>query len=812
MTTTSPAPACGCDASCDLGPFTRNTYWHGKLMLPQDFTDEQRYQRDKIRHHNQRLHGTGVVCGLQVQGHATEACRDRLVTITPGSALDCCGNEIVLTAAESIDITGLPAVQAIDPDDPATHELRICLRYRECGTEPVPVLYDECGCDDGRCLPNRILETFEADVVLDPPAEPANWHGPALIPDIGLAFAGATHVRAAAAAVFVAAGPTVYRVDAAGRATTGSRDLGGPVHAMELSVDGDHVFVVHDDAAAALTLTVLAAADLAPVNTAAVPGGQLPVRAAVGSDGQLTLLLSMPGTLLRYEPDLDTAAPSPPTLVPVPKRRGLLALSPDGDTAYLAAAAGTGTPQPTRIDVVDLAAGNVTGAITALPAGAEPALLLAHAATLVVAAADDRCHSLAVPAGTAAGSVPLPGAPFAAAGAPWAYAVDTSGGMSRLRPVDLPGIAAGRSTAVGPASGLPGEALDVAVTPGGGRVYVAYAMRGGEPGGVAVFEVEGGSCRDGWERLPACPQCAAPDCVALATVHGYRPGFTLHDTANPPTDPDTDLAAGIARIDNHAGRRVLRSTALLAETIECLLDCCEHGGSGGPGPQGPPGEDGRDGEDGEDGQPGPAGPAGPEGPPGPGLEAELTQISHTSWRHAGAMMLSELETVVFNPGKPDERRAHGLTIAFSNPVRVDAIEGRHVFTVDAPNVAFPGGTEFGYACRCQVVGDVVPVTPHVGPGPDPLIVQADVIVPRPAEATAVAFVFSGRFVDGVLKKQKKFDLGVKLRGDFVVDAHGRAVDAEFVRAEFPTGDRPAGSPYGIQGGLFESWFSSSMDG
>jgi hypothetical protein len=32
------------------------------------------------------------------------------------------------------------------------------------------------------------------------------------------------------------------------------------------------------------------------------------------------------------------------------------------------------------------------------------------------------------------------------------------------------------------------------------------------------------------------------------------------------------------------------------------------------------------------------------------------------------------------------------------------------------------------------------------------------------------------------------------------------VDGEFVRAELPPGDRPAGSDVGIQGGLFESWF------
>jgi hypothetical protein len=38
----------------------------------------------------------------------------------------------------------------------------------------------------------------------------------------------------------------------------------------------------------------------------------------------------------------------------------------------------------------------------------------------------------------------------------------------------------------------------------------------------------------------------------------------------------------------------------------------------------------------------------------------------------------------------------------------------------------------------------------------------------------------------------------------------RAIDAEFVRAQLPTGDRPATSPFGIQGGLFESWFGLAL--
>jgi hypothetical protein len=57
---------------------------------------------------------------------------------------------------------------------------------------------------------------------------------------------------------------------------------------------------------------------------------------------------------------------------------------------------------------------------------------------------------------------------------------------------------------------------------------------------------------------------------------------------------------------------------------------------------------------------------------------------------------------------------------------------------------------------------------------------------------------------------------IYLHGDFVLDhsesEKPRAIDAEFVGGELPTGDRPKGSGYGIQGGLFESWFTTKKEG
>ncbi|WP_382401223.1 hypothetical protein [Flexivirga alba] len=62
--TGSPGHDC-CGGGCELPPFTRNAYWYGKLLVPQDFIDEQSYVREKIRHHNQRLHGTGWCAGCR---------------------------------------------------------------------------------------------------------------------------------------------------------------------------------------------------------------------------------------------------------------------------------------------------------------------------------------------------------------------------------------------------------------------------------------------------------------------------------------------------------------------------------------------------------------------------------------------------------------------------------------------------------------------------------------------------------------------------------------------------------------------------
>src|SRR5215467_458854 len=166
MKETSATTAC---PECEISAFTRNHYFTGKLLVERDFRQEQAYYVDKLRLHEQRLHGWGVVCGLKVKQHENPACRDRFVCIEPGLAIDCCGHDIYVPAEDCVDLTQLDAIKALaKANDQQPHTLEICIRYKECPTEPIPVLYDDCGCDDTQCAPNRILESYEIDVTVDP--------------------------------------------------------------------------------------------------------------------------------------------------------------------------------------------------------------------------------------------------------------------------------------------------------------------------------------------------------------------------------------------------------------------------------------------------------------------------------------------------------------------------------------------------------------------------------------------------------------------------------------------------------------------
>lgn len=159
---------CGC-AECTTAPFTRNNYFTGKLLVERDFTDEQRYYIDKLRHHHQLLHGWGVVNGLEVVEHHSESCRDQYVLVEPGAAVDPCGREIVVQDTETLELSAFPAIQAlVAAEDENAHDLYVFVCYTECPNEPIPVLYDDCGSEADGTAPNRILESYTFDLIAVP--------------------------------------------------------------------------------------------------------------------------------------------------------------------------------------------------------------------------------------------------------------------------------------------------------------------------------------------------------------------------------------------------------------------------------------------------------------------------------------------------------------------------------------------------------------------------------------------------------------------------------------------------------------------
>ena len=272
---------------CEIGSLTRNNYFTGKLLVERDFKDEQRYYIDKLRLHQKRLHGEGVVCGLQVVPHSSATCQNRFVIVQPGFAKDCCGNDIVVPEPEYVDLTQFKSwvrLQAAQKNQlaaagPTAHTLQICVRYKECPVENIPVLYDDCGCDDTACAPNRILESYDFDLLVDP-----KTHGQEWLPAPTLGGCGAESRRSAGERAGIrSAGTYLYALSSATPSVVCKMDPTGQVNvsgltytlpragkALAVSSDGSLVYAIsYDSATTTSTLIVLKASDLSVVGTSA---------------------------------------------------------------------------------------------------------------------------------------------------------------------------------------------------------------------------------------------------------------------------------------------------------------------------------------------------------------------------------------------------------------------------------------------------------------------------------------------------------------------------------------------------------------
>lgn len=157
-------------SECGYNEFRRLRYFHGMLLDEKDFREEQQYHANKRRLLNRMLHGSGVVCGLELRGRKGK----KSIEINPGLALDCSGNEIWLPKDLKIDLTTLlppknqpkggPDCRPVDEKDPLK-TYYIGIRYDEKPTNPVSVYLPSGDCEERTCENSRWKEGYCVEVV-----------------------------------------------------------------------------------------------------------------------------------------------------------------------------------------------------------------------------------------------------------------------------------------------------------------------------------------------------------------------------------------------------------------------------------------------------------------------------------------------------------------------------------------------------------------------------------------------------------------------------------------------------------------------
>lgn len=790
------AGPCGgeCCEQCEPTTPVRNNYFTGKLLVERDFTDEQRYFRDKIRRHHQRLHGVGVVCGLEVVQHPNPACRDRMVVLKSGSAIDCCGNEILVLDDEVLVLADFPQFQALkDAKDGQPHRLQFCLSYRECPTEEIPVLFDECGCDDTQCAPNRILESFAVDLKVDAPLPEPSVHAPKLdwLSTIGIAHAAFVALDADRNRLFVLTGETkatLYQIDLTNQSVEASTPLGQQALALAVSDDGATLIALSRLASKPndpVTLSVFAPDAGGGIADGAARADVVPGSGAGAADLAFSpaglVFLGRDKGLLRLYPATVPDPTAPSATRDIGAARLGIALSGTSQ-AFIAAPGGS------DVFAIDLSAaalpetsvtiaGIAIDAIAIVPDPSGPQLAILDGTAKVVRLIDPVAGTLI---GT---SAVLPAPPVEIAIAPdagWAWVGMDDGANATIVGIDLVRLAEGQaapptgSVAVGrPLGGF-------ALSPSGERLYVPYVgdLAVDAAGGVAVVTIAETDC---WGVLDGkdCPGCTTPDCVILATIDNYHLGDALEDL---PGDPVNDPANHIARIDDTTWRTILPSTQAIARALLCLRNA----GPGIAGPKGDKGDPGKDGAPGKDGLPGKDGAPGAPGKDGQDgkdatLDWSLAHICTISWKHRGVVNYGDLLKL-------------GLVIGFDQPVRRTDID-RNSFQIQIQKME---GDDQRTLCWCDWAGGVVEglifkdrcnLNPDGNGQFDVQTSTAALVDGVRWRPDATGFIRAGR-------------VRVLLHGDLIADGKHRSLDGNHVAPWLP--QRKSGD--GIEGGMFESWF------
>jgi hypothetical protein len=187
MTKNNPVSTTACAPGALSGGPTRTRFFDGMFLTQADLENEQRFWRLKRRLTNRAL-GQGVVWGLRL-GYDHQR---GTFTLSPGYAIDCCGNDLIVERAVEIgeaelwphtyvprnddrkDVKLERAVRedpgfVFEAEGKKRRQICIALQYTECADEPRSVHRDACAGPTGACEPSRVRETVRI-VAVPPPA------------------------------------------------------------------------------------------------------------------------------------------------------------------------------------------------------------------------------------------------------------------------------------------------------------------------------------------------------------------------------------------------------------------------------------------------------------------------------------------------------------------------------------------------------------------------------------------------------------------------------------------------------------------
>jgi hypothetical protein len=166
MTGTLTKPCCcprPCDQrSCEPRALVRPRFFCGQLLTDQDLSELTAWVLDRRRLGRYR-DGWGVVCGLDVD---IDTSATGSVAVRPGYAVSSCGEDVVLPAGTTYDLTqccpdlttpcGTPS-----GEPPTACVVDLGIAYQEVGEDPVLALgRTACG-ETGECEDSRTLESFQ---------------------------------------------------------------------------------------------------------------------------------------------------------------------------------------------------------------------------------------------------------------------------------------------------------------------------------------------------------------------------------------------------------------------------------------------------------------------------------------------------------------------------------------------------------------------------------------------------------------------------------------------------------------------------